>query len=208
MTNTISKPTWLYKPINVEKIQEIQKEFQFIHETYYSDLISKWVDQKLMDHLFPIEKQYIINHAPEFINLLKILNLYDRWALTIFSPTAEPYNKKFIAHIDNKDWVKRSYGLNLPVQNCHDSSTVFYKTKTQEGICGIMPWYPEAPCFLDDQLDEELGRLPSSQPAFVNVTYPHRPQTDHGLPRLIASTRFHPELHDYDFDRLEFAIDR
>ena len=196
-----TKPTWIYKPVHVPNLNKIRKEFQYIHENFYIDLIPNWIENQLMDHLFPIEKEHVETYAPTYIQFLKDLGLYSKWALTIFSPTAAPYNKKFIVHVDNYNWETRSYGLNVPVQNCHDSWTVFYKTKKAEGTRGIMPWYPDAPCFLDHELDGELDRLPAEQPAFVNVNAPHRPQTEHGLPRLIASSRFYPEIHDFNFDQ-------
>ena len=195
----ISKPLWVYKPINVPKLDQIKKEFQRIHEKFYSNLMSDWVEQKLMSHLFRIDHKYVKLFAPTYIEFLKELNLYDRWLEVAFSPTVGPYNnaKESIVHVDDYDWKVRSYALNMPVQNCHDSYTVFYKTKKSEGTRGIMPWYPDAPCFLDHELDGELARLSADQPAWVNVNTPHRPESAHELPRLIITTRFSPEIHEF-----------
>ena len=197
-----SRPTWLYKPINVDNLQTIQKEFKHIHTTYMDDLFD--IAGKDIDRLWKIDKDLIKTHAPTFIELLKKLNLLDRWALTAFSPTVATYTKSMV-HIDNADRNIRSYGLNLPIQNCEGSYTVFYETKGK-GTCGIMPWYKDSPCFLDHEIIGELGRLPTLQPAFVNVSYPHGSLSEHEDFRLLISTRFFPEIHDYDFDLLDFNI--
>jgi hypothetical protein len=202
MTNTISKPTWLYKPINVDNLENIQKEFRYIHTAYMSNLFKEVESNP--DHLWSIDKELIETHAPTFIELLTKLDLYHRWGFTAFSPTSSSHTQA-MAHIDNIDWTARSYGLNLPIQNCQDSYTVFYKTEV-EGTCGLMPWYENSPCFLDNELIEELGRLPAAMPAFVNVTYPHRSLSEHKEFRLVITTRFFSEIHDYDFDRLQFPV--
>ena len=96
------------------------------------------------------------------------------------------------------------YGLNLPILNCKDSYTVWYNTKDGAGMTNYKKRYPTTPFYLEKDVYEEIGRVSSMQPAFINVSIPHRPEVHASVDRIAITTRFTPEIHDYDFDRLDF----
>jgi hypothetical protein len=194
----ISRPEWLYKIVDIDNLDHIQSELQFIFQHCYKDTINHHLD-KLTNQLNEIDKKLIFKHAPVYVELLKQLNLYDRWSRTYFSITT-PEVTEYIIHKDRNDWKEKCFGFNLPVQNCQDSYTVFYKIKQNATAYTGMPWYPWVPCWSKDDVEYELGILPSIQSAFINTSYPHCAFTNHNLVRVICTTRFHPEIFDYPFE--------
>ena len=207
MTNIISNQNWLYKPINIDNIEQIQFEFLAILNKYHSDLFSKsWVPNKFHD----LNLVTIMQEAPSYVELIKRLGVYDRWSVSYFATVKDGDNQKnhWVVHTDDVDPSRLSFALNIPILNCEDSHTVWYEVKPDAGIKGWVKWYENVPCYLEDAIIKELGRMPATQPAWVNVSLPHRPEVSHTKPRIVLTSRFKPELHDYNFDRLEFAIDR
>jgi hypothetical protein len=172
---------------------QIQKEFQNIFELHYSTMFANWRSS----WLYPIDRAVVLAQAPSYVGWLKEIKLYDRWSNSVFSTTYGSEGNNQTIHTDNVDCNKRCFALNIPILNCHDSWTVWYKTKENSGIAGHIPHYPMATGFSDEDAGDELGRMPASQPAFVNVGIPHRPWADHEEPRIVLSTRFDPEIFDY-----------
>jgi hypothetical protein len=194
MTNTTSKPSWLYKPIEVPNLDIIQHEFKEMFKSFGHDVFSKY-DVNIAG----INKSLLEKSAPAYIQFLKEINLYDRWYSSFWAGTIGDGADKCTAHVDCADWTERSFALNIPIQNCHNSYTIWYDVEISEGIenYGLASRYPGSLGFLEKDIKGEIGRLPSTQPAFINVGLPHRPMTFHNEPRLSISTRFSPELFDY-----------
>jgi hypothetical protein len=187
------KPNWLYKPVVVKELLDIQQEFQLIFKLYYPNIFEDWKSA----WLYPIDRDIIEKLAPTYTNWLKELTLYSRWATSFFATSYGPNGNNQVVHTDNVDYKERCFALNIPILNCHDSWTVWYKTKDNSEKVGYIPHYSMAVGFADSDIESELGRVPASQPAFVNVGLPHRPWSDHEEPRIILSTRFNPEIFDY-----------
>lgn len=218
-----SRPEWLYKIVDVDNLDHIQSELQYIFQNHYHQIYSNVSNEigDLLDtnpnldinkdgttnQLINIDKELLFKYAPCYIDLLKKLDLYDRWGHTYFAITI-PEIKEYVIHKDRDDWLEKCFGFNLPVQNCKDSYTIFYKIK--EGITPHtgMPCYIEVPCFFKDDVEYEIGRLPSSQPAFINNNYPHSGFTEHNLFRVLSTTRFHPEIFDYPFENFTSIMPR
>jgi hypothetical protein len=209
------QPTWLYKTIDIPNVNDIQKEFQMVLDCYPLEMAGVPGYDLIIGN-----KELIAQHCPLFVNLLKNLNLLDRWDYTAWSMSTIP-GENIIIHTDY-DWRDRSFALNIPILNCHDSYTAWYKPRPGTGVKHLrqheeLKDYPLPEKWQDhypgqqwraEDIEGEIDRMAASQPAFVNHSIPHRPVTYHNDTRILISTRFLPELFDYDFDRLQFTIDR
>ena len=188
-------PTWLYKPTNVSNINAVQKELLDIQATHYSDLFNGRGFT-----LTYLDKELVKTSAPSYVQMLSELGLYDRWTSTlIIGTTGESRLEDSAIHVDTENWQERCYGLNLPLLNCEDSYTVWYDAKEKDANAYIgnehITGQGTARTFTNNAT--EIGRMSATQPAWINVCIPHRPECDHNKTRLILSTRFWPEVHEY-----------
>ena len=190
-------PTWLYRTVNIKNINEIQKEFLDIAYTTITDFENRDTNYFRLDHYLIIKK------APIFINLLKKLELYDRW-LSDADTQRNAYTGLvttnngvvFPMHKDFRDWKQRTYSLNFPLINCEDSYTVWYDSKIELTPPPLDDSKNQAASFWSDEGAIELGRMPATQTAFLNLSIPHRPVSYHNKIRSIVTTRFSPEIHE------------
>ena len=199
--------TWLYKHVDIQNLAEIQNEFLAILNKYHSDWFSdSWTPNKFCD----LSLETVMREATAYSDFIRKLGLHSRWHSSYFATvnSGNNNNNQWVVHVDDKDSNYLSYALNLPILNCEDSYTVWYDVKPDSEKIGWVKHYENVPCFLPEDIIKEIGRMPATQSAFVNISIPHRPEVMHNNPRIVLTTRFKPELHDYDFDRLEFTIDR
>ena len=200
----IEKLKWLYKPVNINAttLTDIQTEFKYIFNSLYPTVFDDDQFGIHAERFAFLDKNHIIKYAPTYIDLLKNMNLYDRWRMSGFCATKNYSLKICTAHIDQIDWVRNSVSFNLPIQNCEGRYTAFYDVGDSLGNehHDREDIYPNSLRFTSDELRSEIGRVPVTQPSFINVTIPHRPVTDHNNLRIILCARFTPELFDYDFD--------
>jgi len=197
----MSKPSWLYKPIsNIQNIKNIQKECLSVFENHYSDAFGNrgfmfcYVDQDILK-----------NECPTYTAYLKEIGLYDKWCRTVFIGTkTEKRLEDSPIHVDSEDWESRCYALNIPVVNCEDSYTVWYDVQEydEEAYSGDDEriGHKSARGF-KPQTSTEIGRLNSNIPAWINVAIPHRAENSNPNLRFLVSTRFYPEIHDFNFDQ-------
>lgn len=192
----VSKPTWMYKPVHVNNLEQIKKEFENIYKQHYSNIFK--------DRGFAftyLDKDIVRDNAPIYIQFLKDLKLYDKWTSCIFVGTSG--DKRLVdspIHVDTEDWQSRSYALNLPVMNCENSYTVFYNASkpNAQAYFGDEPvtgWATARGFDFDGAI--EIGRWNVEQPAWINVCIPHRAENNNPNTRLIVSSRFWPEIHEY-----------
>ncbi len=182
------QPTWLYKPIEVKNLAQIQNEIlpillrkmpNFIHEPY---------------DFFQLLPEDIITYAPSYVEFIKTFGIYERWYMSAVITTNKGID--FPIHVDSRDWNTVCYGLNIPIINCEGSYTVWYDTE----IGG--PFHPpgdfrERACHQKEGSPaKEIGRWDANKPAWINVSIPHRPESAHIKPRAVLSARFEPDLHD------------
>lgn len=190
------KPTWLYKPVIIENLQQIQKECLDIFYKHYSDIFR--------EHGFTftyLEQDIFRAEAPAYIEYLKELGLYDKWVRTVFVGTVgEKRWQDSMIHVDTEDWETRSYALNIPVINCENSHTVWYEVENKiDPLMSPDVIYRTARAY-NRETSTEIGRMSANQTAWINVAIPHCAENDNANLRLIVSTRFHPEIHDYFTD--------
>lgn len=203
MTDQLEKATWLYKPVdNIPNLNKIQKECYRIYSTFFKDACNEvgWT-------ITGVNIELMTKLAPNYINFLKKLGLYEIYSGAAFSASIGVQKQSCPVHVDCEDWRQLPYSLNIPVIGCEDSYTVFYdvdesnssknglpenwdnnylKMNKIEGVVG----YPE-------ESATEIGRMPATQPAFVNIGIPHRPVTNHTNLRLVMLSRFTPDIFEY-----------
>ena len=117
MSSLIKKPTWLYKPIhNVPNLDKIQKEFYQLYLAAYNDMFTDvgWA-------ITGIDINLVKKLAPNYINFLKKLDLYDILIGTIFSGSIGVPKETCPVHVDCEDWRQLPYSLNIPIIGCEDS---------------------------------------------------------------------------------------
>jgi hypothetical protein len=184
-----TQATWLYKKVNIPNLVTIQQELLAVSTTVIKD-----VDNLTPDFHY-IPRTDIENLLPKTQKYLDQLGLLDRWKylalITGNQGTSLPI------HVDTIDWTTRSYGLNIPVLNCASSFTVFYRAEidrpTQDD-----PADPRASAFYcKEDTAVEIDRIEAINPCWVNICIPHCPIVNHQLPRILASLRFSPEVHDF-----------
>jgi hypothetical protein len=197
MTNIISKPIWLYKPVDVPNVDQIKQECMSIFHKHYPDVFGdRGCTFTYVDH------DILREEAPGYIAYLKELGLYDQWAKSAFVGTmGENRYRDTPIHIDSDDWQTRCYALNIPLINCENSHTVWYDVKeTDDNIYSgddqSEKGYRSTRGFKSES-STEIGRMSANNSAWINVSIPHRPETNNRNLRLIISTRFWPEIHDY-----------
>ena len=178
-------PSWYYKPIVVDNLNLIQEEFKKI--------LPKLINTNEEISFFYIKRNIIESNVPSYVKLITDLGLIDRWVYSAVIITEG--GKKFPIHVDALDWKNRCFGLNLPIQNCHDSWTVWYDAKVDQTPKLSDERESARICIEKDA--REVCRMPANTPAWTNNTIPHRPYTEHNELRVIVSARFSPELHDY-----------
>ena len=184
---TISQPTWYFKPIDVPNLLAIQSEFQLI----LSELIS--LDEKTK--YFHIDRDRIKSKVPSYITFLDSIGLLDRWNYSAIIATT---GDEFPIHVDALDWSARCFALNIPIQNCEGSDTVWYDAIIDSTpIPGEETSNRKLARLCDHETAIEICRMPATTPAWINISLPHRPVTTHSKLRAIVSARFKPEIHDY-----------
>lgn len=198
-----SKPTWLYKLVNnVTNLNLIQDEMLTVYKKYYSNSFG---DKGFM--FCYVSLDIIREECPNYIAYLKEIELYDKWCLTVFiGVKSEKRLTDSPIHIDHDDWKVRSYALNIPIINCEDSYTVWYDCKERNYDYAPMdaernPKVNKSALAFRPETSTEIGRLNVNNPAWINVSIPHRAENNNPNLRFLASARFYPELHDFNFDQ-------
>jgi hypothetical protein len=195
-------PDWLYRPANIskEKVQIFSKELY----TLYT------VTQKKNTNIPPNTTCFMI--VPDFRKfdlLCPKLNYFlsKEWGIRDYvlymAFICLSSDLPMSAHIDG---LKIDIALNMPVQNCHDSFTVWHNVYPEkkemlsgynnyDGPNGIVSEDPAWDCGPTSELTE-IGRCPVSEPHWVNISVPHNPISNHSQFRINASFRFNYKLVD------------
>ena len=196
-----TRPTWLYKLVDIANLDSIRSECFAVFNNHYSNAFNNRGFT-----FYRADKEILRAEAPNYTQALQDLGLYERWATSVFVGTMG--NNRYEdspVHVDHDDWQHRCFSLNMPVVNCKDSYTVFYEANTTKSTAPIPEWvgddvaYKAGGTFQEEDC-REIGRYNVEHPAWVNVAIPHRAVNDNADMRLIISTRFWPEIYDYFTD--------
>jgi len=192
MTTYTEKPSWFYKPLQIENLEAIQKELL----TVLYKKIPNFENSPPFFHY--TSREEIEPDAPIYTEYIKSLGLLDKWIASPIITTN--YHYKFPIHIDNPNWHEMCYGLNIPVINCEDTYTVWYDAE----INYDKPFQSEndtqtksvARLIKPGSSSTEIARWHMKDPAWINISIPHAPMSNHNKPRALFSARFSPEIHD------------
>jgi hypothetical protein len=201
--NYTEKPSWFYKPIQIDNLEEIQKELVPI-------IYNKIPNSDISFPKFIIVQRHEIQPvAPIYTNFIRSLGILDKW---IYSAIISTNNNvpSFPIHIDSDKWLETCYGLNIPVLNCEESYTVWYNAEIEYNpnlLDLTLATYnitqsrmskkqTSARMAKNETSATEIARWHMKDPAWINVSIPHRPVSNHSKFRAVLSARFEPELHD------------
>lgn len=181
-------PTWLYKPIDINNLKEIQAEILPIIFRKIPNFVSNPPD------FYQLLPRDIEIYAPSYVELIKKFGIYERWSMSAVITTNKGID--YPIHIDSRDWNKVCYGLNIPIMNCEGSYTVWYDAEIAGPLFPSGDFRDSACIQKENTIAKEIGRWDSNKPAWLNVSIPHRPESTHIKPRAAISARFDPEIHD------------
>ena len=170
----------LYKTLNISNLDQIKKELY--------DVIQKDLSGFNAGDTVLIKEQ-----CPSLRDYLQKINLLDRWSDT---GVVVLNNSSLSIHSDSLN-PKRVYALNIPISNCENSYTIWYKVK--DGVKPIIDKYggPKKMVYsfqYPAEGVEKIDRMESSNPAFVNVKVPHSGISFSDSPRCLISLRFTPNI--------------
>jgi hypothetical protein len=184
------RPDWFYKILEIDNLEQIQKELVSI---LYSKCPDFDIPTDTIKYI-PILKTEIEPHAPLYTNYIKSLGLLHKWKISLIVIVSN-ISKENI-HIDHTDYNQRCYGLNLPLINCEDTYTVWYDAVLENKSPPNAGSLYNARNIRTDLPYHEIGRLEVSNPAWINVGIPHVGENKKDKPRAIISARFSPEVHE------------
>ena len=133
-------------------------------------------------------------HCPALCDYLRSIDLYTRWSFT------------GIAKLDARGVLplhsdgRCRWALNLPIQNCEQSYTIWYNAEVKEDVVKpvVIDGVATAATYVKYQEETavEIDRVCSNQPLWVNVHTPHSAVNLGDQTRILLSLRFSPELDD------------
>lgn len=181
----IEKPDWYCKPIDIPELSLIQDEFR--------NIILDRISTTANSNFYYITRQDLEKeNISNYLKMLERLGLLDKWK---YSAVITDYGHPFPIHVDAEDWTTRCYALNIPILNCEDSYTVWYDAEIDPDPFTSDQRSSARLCI--ENTAKELYSHPVANPAWVNISIPHRPVTHHKKFRAVLSARFSPEIHDY-----------
>ena len=193
----MTMPDWNWYKVNVPNILEIQQELKPLIDK----IIPDW--QTSESQFVHVDVDSIKSISKLYTELICELGLEKRWHTSAIITTN--YGKSLPIHTDVYDPLIRCFAFNIPLINCDDSYTVWYNATSPrintddpgDGKDKVL-WY-------DENTAVEIDRMPATTCAFVNNHVPHKPVTKHNNFRAILSSRFDPELFDYNFLNRSFC---
>lgn len=191
---TPNKKNWFFSRLEIYNLEKIKQEFLPLR-IFYIDKISVFN---------PLSKEELKDRVPEFSKFLRSVDLYDRWITT--SMCTIPPHQNYPLHIDSLNCQERFVALNIPIINCENTYTAWYEAEIEKHIWNklhghIDKTYDEA-CHCKWETSTEIKRIESFDPMLINVSVPHSVFNPNDKYRFLVSSRFTPELNEYDLYRL------
>lgn len=201
--NYIDVPNW--KNLQQQLIDHKNKNLFRTIDDLEKDVNKKW------HCYFPDQ---IKEELPEVFNTFKSMNLNIRQMIYFTNiqndlSTKDNMDRKcMFIHTDREDDLSAKYetdiplltdfkpgnALNIPMENCEGSLTLFYKTDNGN-VNVFYPWYNCGGH--DHDTVHEVDRFELFQPAVLRINVPHAVHNPHIEPRSVATFRFYEDLEDY-----------
>ena len=171
-----------YKTTSVDNLQLIARQVQ------------ECISLAPGSNFFIQDTDYFKKHCPALCDYLKSINLFDRWSRTGIVKLEA--NSVLSLHSDGRC----RWALNLPVQNCSESYTIWYDAEliTDEIKPVVVDGVITEATYVKYREDTavEIDRVCADQPLWVNVQTPHSAINKSDNPRILITLRFYPELDD------------
>lgn len=193
MEQTIS---WLFKKAKLnENEASLWKSELYDLALNISENLEQFATKPVGKLIAEFNLEIIERICPNVVNYLKSEQIYDHLYYICFiinQGTGTPIHNDGFGPI---------YGLNIPILNCENTSTVYYKAKflprrTVEGNSESFPAVGYG-FWADEESAVEVGRLDATVPHWLDVTAPHKAEVFHDLLRINCSIRFHDTIIDY-----------
>ena len=127
-------------------------------------------------------------------NDLNITDSKDPRAMFIHTDTEDDQDARYESDIPLLTDFATNNALNIPLENCDDSLTLFYKEINDNPDV----YYPLYNCGGHSHNDvEEQARFELNKPAVIRINVPHAVHNPHEQPRSVATFRFYEDLENY-----------
>lgn len=208
-------PKWFYTRVNVNCLEQIQKEFEEIRKNHWHKFCDYNIDEEDANwwDFSAMPREVIEPHTPVLVEWLDSKGILDKWSSTAFS-VVNKEDKPMRIHIDSTLTDERRVSLNMPFLNCNNTWTCWYDCEIDqhEVPTDVPPEVLHSRFQYDPSLRfgrwgieqgaKEIARAEMNTPVLVNVTIPHRPISGHNLQRILLCHRFTPELTKEEMDRI------
>ncbi len=185
---------WLYKKpkyLNQSVLQILQKELKVLLDKVVENNLNLYIDKLVSEKNYEVIK----TTCPNLIKFLKISKL-DRFSVQVCYLISNSNHNSI--HIDEGT---EGYALNIPIQNCENTCTVWYQAHDRIGDAQVYAtdtWEQAgaAPIF-DRNSSVEIDRINSNIPHWVNIHVPHSIEQNHNDLRINSSIRFGVGIKEY-----------
>jgi len=183
---------WIYQPLNIDNTIVIkwQNEFKNLALKISPDL--ELHQNKLIAEF---DHEVIYKFCPSFKQFLTQEKILDNLFYVCFI-----INKGKDLPIHN-DGFSPKYALNVPIDNCKNTYTVFYDATLTEKhtVEHASESFPQVSygLYADETTATEIARIDANHPHWINITVPHKAEVYNDALRVNCSIRFQDSIVDY-----------
>lgn len=187
---------WLASPIEIDNLEEIQKELAYFQTTLGYHNVTKY--NSFYTNVF---RDDVLPYTPllrAWLASKQLLNKFQRLLYTANMTAGSP------PHVDTLDPNICSYSINIPLSNCEGTYTAWYEyTDLTQTLTQQTRLYNASMAATVEPSSEyrEIHRIETTRPYIVNTTVLHGAVCTNPLRRLVG-LRFQPELNSLDIKRL------
>ena len=154
-----------------------------------------------------LNKQETFSECPSLRDYFKSIGKHNH-KMSIIKFIIKPYFDH-IPHVDNAEYYNLSeppaggftkwcLGFNFPLENCDNTYTCFYKTKTNDITVNQTIDRPDKPHFgvyrrIDSDDLVEIDRYYLNKPILINTSVPHRVVNENLTERVAITIRINPD---------------
>jgi hypothetical protein len=175
-------PGWYYSYVDIPDYEDIQKEL-------LSLLHSGIKGKQTNPDYYNVYKHQMLTTCPKLFKYLSDVGILNKFQRVLFSTNVK---RSDVVHVDGFHPITRNhFSLNIPLIDCENSYTAFYKYDKPNLTCHAITYHHFAYTTMDTV--EEVARVECIRPVLVNTTILHRGISDK-LTRTLVGLRFFPAL--------------
>lgn len=179
---------WFYSYIDIPNLNEIKQELINLKN-------SDAPRHSTTHNYFNIKKSVAIQQCPRLAEYLDSISATDKLLQLLFS-SISPI--KSLPHVD----IGIMQSLNIPLINCDNSYTVWYKTPKHSFDAHKSGAYASLNL---DEVDEIKRVEYTTRPILVNTTILHNGVAE-SYDRTICGLRFYPHLTPINFNKMNISV--